>query len=49
MVPPLKSMDVQCLCFCSDALLASDAYIVVKFHIRHNEKEKMKRSGLKSM
>lgn len=49
MVPLLKSMDVQCLCFYSDVLLASHAYILVKFPIRHNEKEKSKRSGLKSI
>lgn len=41
MVPPLKSMDVQCSCVYSDALLAFDAYIVVKFQIRQNEKEKI--------
>lgn len=41
MVPPVKSMDVQCSCVHSDALLEFDAYIVVKIQMKHNEKEKI--------
>lgn len=48
MVPPLKSMDVQCSCVYSDALLEFDDYIVIKLQIRQNVKEKIEIINLKA-